>query len=95
MSRKGARVLFRGRVQGVWFRANIRKKALAAGLGGWVRNLEDGSVEALFEGHEESIQRVLDEVGRGEGMGAAVVEQSVVSWVEPGGFAGFDIIRED
>ncbi len=95
MSWKGARVVFRGRVQGVWFRANLRKKALAAGLGGWVHNLEDGSVEALFEGDEGSIQRVLDEVGRGEGMGAALVEHSVVSWVEPGGSGGFEIIRED
>lgn len=41
-----------GRVQGVFFRANTWKKARSLGLTGWVRNLPDGCVEAVFEGED-------------------------------------------
>lgn len=43
-------VVIRGRVQGVGFRVSCARRASAAGVGGWVRNCEDGSVEAVFEG---------------------------------------------
>ncbi len=46
-------VIIRGRVQGVGFRAWTEVTALEHGLGGWVRNRRDGSVEALFAGPEE------------------------------------------
>jgi acylphosphatase len=96
MAKKAARVVFSGRVQGVWFRANTRKKAAGAGLCGYVRNLDDGSVEALFEGEEAAIRRVLDEISRGAGMGAALVERQEVSWVPTSGqYEGFVIARED
>ncbi len=92
--KKRARAIFRGRVQGVWFRANTERKAQSAGLTGWVRNLSDGSVGAVFEGEEEKIKRVLDEIRAGEGMGAARVDEASVEWEEfRGEFRGFFIKR--
>jgi len=52
-------VLISGRVQGVFFRAETLRTALSFGLAGWVRNREDGRVEALFEGEDESVDRML------------------------------------
>ncbi len=48
-----------GRVQGVFFRATTRETAMQFGLKGWVRNLRDGRVEAVFEGAEEDANRML------------------------------------
>ncbi len=48
-----------GRVQGVFFRANTWKAARSLGLTGWVRNLPDGRVEAVFEGEEAAAQKML------------------------------------
>lgn len=53
------RVIFSGRVQGVFFRANAKGFADDLGIAGWVRNTEDGRVEALFEGEEESVVSVI------------------------------------
>lgn len=53
------RVLIEGRVQGVYFRAHTRDEALARGLKGWVRNLPDGRVEALFEGDKHLLDSML------------------------------------
>lgn len=55
-----ARIIFRGKVQGVWFRANCQKKALELGLKGWVRNLPEGSVEALVEGPRLHIHDLIE-----------------------------------
>ncbi|MEW6335113.1 MAG: acylphosphatase [Thermodesulfobacteriota bacterium] len=49
-------VRIRGRVQGVFFRANTHAKASSLGLGGWVRNMPDGRVEAVFEGEEAAAE---------------------------------------
>jgi len=96
MATRAARVVFFGRVQGVWFRANTQKKASAAGLLGFVRNLDDGSVEAIFEGEESAIKRVLNEISGGAGMGAASVGRQEVHWVEPSGrYDRFIIAGED
>ncbi|MCL6557737.1 MAG: acylphosphatase [Firmicutes bacterium] len=52
-------VIVKGRVQGVYFRGHTREQAVAAGVTGWVRNLPDGSVEAVFEGEDEAVERVV------------------------------------
>jgi acylphosphatase len=52
-------VLIEGRVQGVFFRAATRDEARARGLCGWVRNLPDGRVEALFEGDKQVVENML------------------------------------
>ena len=54
-----AQVLISGRVQGVFFRAHTRDQAQARGLTGWVRNLPDGRVAAVFEGDREKIDSML------------------------------------
>jgi len=53
-------VVFDGLVQGVFFRANTKRCADKMGLSGWVRNLSDGRVEAVFEGDEEKVREAID-----------------------------------
>jgi acylphosphatase len=50
----------RGRVQGVWFRESMRREAEALGVSGWVRNAADGSVEAVIQGDDASVARLVD-----------------------------------
>ncbi|HSO98960.1 MAG TPA: acylphosphatase [Solirubrobacteraceae bacterium] len=52
------RLVVRGRVQGVFFRDSVRAEAKANGVRGWVRNRDDGSVEAVFEGEPGAVERV-------------------------------------
>ena len=54
-----------GRVQGVWFRESTRRLARELGVSGWVRNLPDGRVEAVFEGDEACVSRLVEFVRRG------------------------------
>ena len=53
------RVEIYGRVQGVWFRAWTEREARARGLGGWVRNRRDGSVEAIFSGSPSAVDEMI------------------------------------
>ena len=53
------RIEIHGRVQGVWFRAWTEREASARGLGGWVRNCRDGSVEAVFSGPPEIVDEMI------------------------------------
>ena len=59
MGRQRLAVRVGGRVQGVWFRASTRDEARRRGLDGWVRNLPDGTVEAVFEGEESALEGML------------------------------------
>jgi acylphosphatase len=53
------RVVVRGRVQGVFFRGSTQDEAARAGVDGWVRNLPDGSVEAVFEGPPAAVEALV------------------------------------
>jgi len=48
-----------GKVQGVFFRQNVKRCAQSCGVYGWVRNLSDGRVEAVFEGVDLSVKEVI------------------------------------
>lgn len=60
-----AHLFIEGRVQGVFYRAFTREVALSLGLNGWVMNLRDGRVEALFEGEKDSIEKAIRECYKG------------------------------
>jgi len=53
------RALVAGRVQGVFFRDSCARRARAEGLAGWVRNRQDGRVEAWFEGRPQAVENLL------------------------------------
>ena len=59
MASKRLHVLISGRVQGVFFRASTCEQANRLSLRGWVRNIPDGRVEAVFEGEEERLEKML------------------------------------
>lgn len=82
-------VLISGRVQGVWFRANTKEKAQELGLTGWVRNTSDGKVEAVFEGEEEIVKKMIAWCHHGPPM--AEVEKIVVKKQQPIDFKEFSI----
>ena len=65
MGRPAVRILVEGRVQGVGFRWWVVAQASGLNLCGWVRNLTDGSVEALAIGDTQSIERLTESCGRG------------------------------
>ncbi len=54
-----------GKVQGVGFRVSTKMMAKTLGIKGWIRNCEDGSVEAVFEGKESSVEKILEWCKRG------------------------------
>jgi acylphosphatase len=84
-----AHVTVRGRVQGVFFRAEARDRASSLGLAGWVRNNLDGSVEAVFEGAKDRVESMVAWCRRGPS--GAFVEDADVRWEEPSGDLGFSI----
>ncbi|MDD5447979.1 MAG: acylphosphatase [Actinomycetota bacterium] len=86
---KRARVLISGKVQGVFFRFETRDVAQSLGLGGWVRNLPDGSVEAVFEGEGKAVERAIEWCRRGPSL--AQVKDVQVNWEKPEGETDFVI----
>jgi acylphosphatase len=83
------RVLISGRVQGVAYRDSCRRMAEQHGVNGWVRNLPDGSVEAVFEGSSEDVGRLVDWSRRGPRF--AEVADVRVHAEEPEGISEFRI----
>lgn len=83
------RVLVSGRVQGVYFRDACRQLALQRGVRGWVRNMPDGRVEAVFEGPAGDVQQLVDWSRRGPR--AAVVADVSVRAEPPEGLGSFQI----
>lgn len=83
------RVVVHGRVQGVFFRDSCRREARRAGVHGWVRNAPDGTVEALFEGAEEDVERMVEWIRHGPTY--ARVERVDVVEEQPSGHTAFVI----
>jgi acylphosphatase len=79
-----------GDVQGVGFRDFVQSRAAELGLGGWVKNLPDGRVEAVAEGDRADLERLLDLLRRGPSM--AEVGRVQADWERAqGGLRGFEI----
>jgi acylphosphatase len=78
-----------GRVQGVFFRASCAQRAEELGLSGWVRNVPGGGVEAIFEGTDPAVERMLSWCR--EGPPLAHVERSETVDEVPTGGSGFRI----
>jgi acylphosphatase len=83
------RVQAHGRVQGVFFRDSVRRAAQAGGVAGWAANRPDGSVEVVFEGQEEAVERLVELCRAGPGH--AEVSRLDVADEEPEGLRGFDV----
>lgn len=89
--RTRAHVYVTGKVQGVFYRATTRDAAGEHGVDGWVRNLDDGRVEAVFEGRESAVDAMVDWCHTGSP--AATVDAVDVEYEEPQGEDGFRIRR--
>jgi len=84
------RLVVHGHVQGVFFRDSVSRLAQQHGLSGWIANRWDGTVEAVFEGEAEGVERLVEFCRRGPR--GAQVESVDVSEEAPQGLSGF-IIR--
>lgn len=87
-----AHVIFEGRVQGVFFRANTQECASSLGLVGWVRNTRDGNVEAVFEGEEEAVRKAIDWCEKKQPY-AKVTSKTVTPSEPTGEFSSFEIVH--
>ncbi|MFB6105246.1 MAG: acylphosphatase [Halobacteriaceae archaeon] len=84
-------VYITGTVQGVGFRASTRRQATEIGVDGWVKNLPDGRVEAVFEGPSDDVDTMVDWCR--DGSRTATVEDLTVDAEQPEGLDGFEIRR--
>jgi acylphosphatase len=78
-----------GHVQGVWFRESCRREAEARDVSGWIANRADGTVEAVFEGHEPAVAEMVAWCRAGPPR--AVVTGVDVSQEQPEGLVGFRV----
>ena len=83
------RVVVHGEVQGVFFRDSTQRGAARHGVAGWVRNTPEGTVEAVFEGEREAVDRMVDFARRGPR--GARVERVDAADEEPEGLSGFEV----
>ncbi len=86
-----AHVFVSGRVQGVFFRSETRSKARRQDVTGWIRNLPDGRVEAIFEGERENVDKLVQSCRMGP-TGARVAGVEVAYENYRGEFEDFEII---
>ncbi len=78
-----------GRVQGVFFRDNTRRKAIALGLKGYAKNLPDGNVEVVAKGKEDKLKELVEFIKKGPGV--AEVKGIEIKHKEPENFKSFEI----
>ena len=83
-------IFLSGRVQGVFFRENTKNKAKELGVFGWIKNLADGQVEAVFEGSKEDIEQIIEWVKKGPPL-AKVEKVEVLEQKYQGEFKDFEI----
>jgi acylphosphatase len=83
------RVRAHGRVQGVFFRDSVRQEATARGVAGWVRNCDDGTVEAVFEGDPDAVDALVAFCRSGPG--ASEVSSLDVAREELESLSGFEV----
>jgi acylphosphatase len=86
-----AHVLISGKVQGVGYRFSTQDMAVLLKVNGWIRNLRDGRVEAVFEASEEKVNEMLHWCRKGPP--AADVTEFEVTYEPPEGLNGFEMIR--
>jgi acylphosphatase len=84
-----AYLLISGRVQGVCYRAFTQNQAIKLGLGGWVKNMHDGRVEAVLEGQRELIEQAI--LACKSGPSGSRVSDIEITWGSPQGEEGFEI----
>ncbi len=89
---KRRHVYITGRVQGVFFRAETERTAKSLNLTGWVRNMEDGRVEALFEGEESAVDQMITWCHKGP-PAARVDRVDCIEEPYTGSFRGFKIVH--
>ncbi|UPM42930.1 acylphosphatase [Halocatena salina] len=89
--RTRAHVFVSGRVQGVYYRSTTREEATERGVDGWVRNLDDGRVEAVFEGSSNAVESMIEWCHTGSTR--ADVTDVTVEYSDPEGIADFRIRR--
>ena len=84
------RVIVHGYVHGVFFRDSVRRHAVNADVTGWVRNNRDGTVEAVFEGEPEAVERLIAFCQ--DGPRGASVERVDVGSEDPAGLDAFRVL---
>jgi acylphosphatase len=85
-------VFISGKVQGVFFRSSAKDQAEELGVSGWVRNLADGRVEAVFEGEEGNVRKMIEWCRRGPEY-ARVEDVGIVQEQYKGELKGFALRR--
>jgi acylphosphatase len=88
-NKERAHVLVSGEVQGVNFRGATQSQAEQLDLNGWVQNLRDGRVEAVFEGESEAVRQMVEWCQSGPS--SAGVEDVSVENEQPEGLSGFEV----
>ena len=91
MSNQRIRIIVTGKVQGVFFRQSLKIKAKQNEIFGWVKNLKDGRVEAILEGDEEKMNRII-EWAHGGPANARVEDVEIQNEKFIGEFSKFDVL---
>ena len=91
MSSKRIRIIVTGKVQGVFFRQALKVMAKKNNVFGWVKNLKDGRVEAVLEGAEEKVSRLV-EWSHGRPANARVEDVDIHNEKFSGEFSKFDVL---